>query len=62
MITITTELEVTIPQSAGLFADEDTLYEALLEALSQAFSSLGATEDDVTIKYVDIEGLHDEED
>jgi len=62
MITITTELEVTIPQSAGLFADEDALYEALIEALTQALANLGATEDDVTIKYVDIEGLHDEED
>ena len=62
MITITTELEVTIPRSAGLFADEDALYEALIEALTQALANLGATEDDVTIRYVDIEGLHDEED
>jgi hypothetical protein len=65
MITITTELEINIPKSevpAGLLADEDVLHEALVDALAQAFSSLGATEDDVTVTYVDIEGLHDEED
>jgi len=65
MITITTELEINIPKSeipAGLLADEDVLTEAFIEALSQAFTSLGATEDDVTITYLDIEGMHDEED
>jgi|APGre2960657423_1045063.scaffolds.fasta_scaffold245815_2 hypothetical protein len=65
MITITTELEINIPKSeipAGLLADEEVLYEAFVEALSQAFASMGATEDDVTIAYVDIEGMHDEED
>jgi hypothetical protein len=65
MITITTELEINIPKSeipAGLLADEEVLYEAFVEALSQAFAGIGATEDDVTIAYVDIEGMHDEED
>jgi DNA replication initiation complex subunit (GINS family) len=65
MITINTELEINIHKSeipSGLLANEEVLYEALVEALSQAFTSLGATEDDVTIAYVDIEGMHDEED
>jgi len=65
MITITAELEINIPKSevpAGLLADEDVLHEAFIDALCQAFNSLGATEDDVTITYVDFEGLHDEED
>jgi hypothetical protein len=65
MITITTELEINIPKSeipAGLLADEEVLHEAIVEALSQAFAGLGATDDDVVITYLDIEGLHDEED
>jgi hypothetical protein len=65
MITINTELEINIPKSeipSGLLADEEVLTEAFIEALAQAFTSLGATEDDVTIAYLDIEGMHDEED
>jgi hypothetical protein len=65
MITINTELEINIPKSeipSGLLEDEEVLTEAFIEALAQAFTSLGATEDDVTIAYLDIEGMHDEED